>query len=246
MSQNNSSPMNSGNTFMDKYLTPIAVIVGCVLIALVVLLTRGGQVAQKAATNGQQAAPTANIANLKTDGEPFVGSASAPVTMAVFFDYQCPFCKQFDQSVLSQVYINYVETGKVKVVFKDFQFLGPNSLTAAEFARAMWQAYPSEYYAWFTAAFAAQGEESQTADPAYLAKIEKIAAALPGVDVTKVEALMTQNKTQYDAAITADRTEGAADGIQGTPSTLIGTTLTQGGQTYASVSAQLDAQLKGK
>jgi protein-disulfide isomerase len=231
-------------TFLEKYLTPIVLIVGFVLIALVLLFNHGGQAVQQAATNGQATAPSVNIANLKTAGEPTVGNASAPVTMALFFDYQCPFCKQFDQTVVSQIYTNYVQTGKVKIVFKDFDFLGPDSIQASEFARAFWETYPDKFYSLYSAIYAAQGQESRTLDPKYLPGIEKVAAALPGVDVTKVDALMNQKKAQYDAAIQADFTEGKGYGIQGTPSVLVGTTLLQGAQTYDSVAALIDAQLK--
>jgi protein-disulfide isomerase len=237
------TPKPTGNPFMDRYLTPISLILAAVIIAGAFVFSHGGQPAQQAANAGQQA-PAVDIKNLKTAGEPYIGSASAPVTVALFFDYQCPFCKQFDQTVVSQLYTNYVQTGKVRIVFKDFAFLGPNSITATEFARAMWELYPSQFYAWYNGVFAVQGQESRTADATYLPGIAKIAAGLPGVDVKKVEALMTQKKAQYDAATQADFTEGQADGIQGTPSVIVGTTLLQGAQTYQSVAALVDAQLK--
>jgi protein-disulfide isomerase len=231
-------------TLFDRYGMPVALLVGLVVIAAAIYFGHGLQPATTAATatgpNGA-AAPAVNIANLKTAGEPYIGNANAPVTMALFFDYQCPFCKQFDQTVLNQIYTNYVQTGKVKVVFKDFQFLGPDSTVDAEFARAVWAAYPNQFYAWFTAMFAAQDEENTGFGD--LASVEKLTATVPGIDVTKVEALMTQNKAAYDTAIDADRAEGAADGIQGTPSVMIGTTLLQGAQTYATVSGLLDAQI---
>ena len=232
------------NVFLDRYLTPIAIILAAVIIALAFIFFHGGSAVQQAATSGQPTAPAVNIANVKTDGEPYIGSASAPVTMALFFDYQCPFCKQFDTTVLPQLYANYVQTGKLRIVFKDFDFLGPDSITASEFARAVWALYPNDFYAWYEAVFTAQGEESRTADATYLPGLEKITATIPGIDVSKVVALMNQNKSQYDTIITNDFTEGQSYGIQGTPSVIVGTTLLQGAQTYASVSALIDAQLK--
>jgi protein-disulfide isomerase len=234
----------SGNTFMDRYLTPIAVIVAAVIIALAFIFVHGGAAVQQAATSGQPAAPAVNIANLKTTGEPYIGSASAPVTMALFFDYQCPFCKQFDQTVMPQVITNYVQTGKVKVVFKDFDFLGNDSITGAEFGRAIWATYPDQYGAWLTAMFTAQDQEGDVGFGNSATIVTMIKAQFPTMDTTKLLALITANKTQYDAEIAADRAEGAADGIQGTPSVIVGTTLLQGAQTYSTVAALLDAQLK--
>ncbi len=230
---------------MEKYLTPIAVVVGAVIVGLAFIFGHGGQAQPTAATTtGTATTPAVNIANVKTAGEPYVGNPNAPVTMALFFDYQCPFCKQFDTTVTPELYTNYVQTGRLKIVFKDFDFLGPNSITASEFARAVWALYPNQFYAWYQAVFAAQGEENRSADPTYLPGLEKITATVPGIDVTKVVALMNQNKAQYDTIIQNDFTEGQSYGIQGTPSVIIGTTLLQGAQTYATVSALVDAQLK--
>ncbi len=51
-------------------------------------------------------------------------------------------------------------------------------------------------------------------------------------------------KSDYDAAIQANFTEGQTYGIQGTPSVIVGTTLLQGNQTYAAVAKLIDAELK--
>ncbi|MDR3547670.1 MAG: thioredoxin domain-containing protein [Candidatus Pacebacteria bacterium] len=231
-------------SFIERYLTPIAVIVGAIIIAVAFAFGHGGTTGTQQAATGTQTAPSVNIANVKTSGEPFVGNANAPVTMALFFDYQCPFCKQFDATVVSQLYTNYVQTGKLKIVFKDFDFLGPDSITASEFARALWQLYPDQFYAWYSAVYANQLEESHTADASYLPHLESVAGKLQGVDVNKVVALMNQNKTTYDTTVQADFTEGQGYGIQGTPSVIVGTTLLQGAQSYQAVSALIDAQLK--
>lgn len=234
----------SGNTFVEKYLTPVAVILGAVIIALVLLLNHGGQAVQQAATNGQQPAAVAvNIKNLKTDNEPYIGNPNAPVTIGFFFDYQCPFCKQDVQTVVAQLYTNYVQTGKLRIVFKDFQFLGNDSNTGAEYGRAVWATYPNLYYTWYLAMFNAQDEEG---DKGFgnAATIQALIKTIPGMDEAKVQANLDANKAAYDTAIAADRSEGASYGIQGTPSILVGTTLLQGAQTYAAVSALVDAQLK--
>jgi protein-disulfide isomerase len=229
---------------MERYLTPIAVILGAVIIAGAFIFGHGftGASQQAASTGTQPTTPAVNIANVKTAGEPYIGNANAPVTMALFFDYQCPFCKQFDQAVVSQLYTNYVQTGKLKIVFKDFDFIGPDSIVASEYGRAIWQLYPSQFYTWYSAMFNAQDSENTGFGDA--PSIQKLLATIPGIDVAKVTALVAQDKTQFDAAASADFTEGQSYGIQGTPSVIIGTTLLQGAQTYAAVQALVDAQLK--
>lgn len=229
---------NSGA--IEKYLTPIAVVVGALIIAGAFAFGSG---AKKADDGSQPAAQAVNIKDVKTEGSPFIGDANAPVTMAIWFDYQCPFCKQLELNVTSQLYEQYVKTGKVKIVFKDFQFLGADSDTDAEFARAMWEAYPDKYYEWYKAMFVAQDDEG---DKGFgdLASVQALTAKIPGVDVAKVTKLMTDKKTQYDAAIAADRAEGQAMGINGTPAIIVGTKLLSGAQPLNAVTALLDAELK--
>lgn len=54
------------------------------------------------------------------DDDPFIGNANAPVTMIEFSDYQCPFCLRFWSETLPQIKKDYIDTGKVKFVYRDF------------------------------------------------------------------------------------------------------------------------------
>lgn len=225
-------------SFLEKYMTPIAVLIGAIVIAVALTMGRGDG-ADRNPNPGEQVA--VDIKEVKTEGSPSIGSPTAPVVMAVWYDYQCPFCKQFELTTMSEIFTNYVETGKVRVVFKDFQFLGPDSDTAALFARAMWEAYPDRFYEWYVKMAESQDEEH--GGFGNLESIKTMTATISGVDVARVESLMNEKKSEYQAAITADRAEGSAFGIQGTPSMIIGTTLLSGAQPTAAVASLIDAEL---
>jgi len=67
-----------------------------------------------------------------------LGDAKAPVTVIEYGDYQCPFCGKFFENVEQVVRDKYVKTGKAKFIFRNFEFLGPESNAAgvaAECAR---------------------------------------------------------------------------------------------------------------
>lgn len=224
---------------MERYLTPVAVLLGAVIIAAAFIFGNGGK-----PQAGQPGQPVkVDIKDVKTDGDPFIGDPNAPVTIAFWFDYQCPFCKQVEDQVMPQLYDTYVKTGKVKVVFKDFQFLGQDSQTAAEFARAMWEAYPDKFYDWYKAMFAAQDAEG---DQGFgdLESITALTAKIPGVDADRVVALVNEKKAAYDAEIAADRDEGQKLGVNGTPATIVGTTLLSGAQPFSAIAPLIDAELK--
>ncbi len=222
---------------LERYITPLAVLAGAIIIALALAFGRGGEAPQP----DNKPAAVVDIKEVKTEVSPFVGEKDAPVTIAVWFDYQCPFCKRFDLDTLTQVYQNYVTTGKVRIIYKDFQFLGPDSMTAGLFARAVWDAHPDKFYPWLSAMMEAQDEEHGGFGD--LATITTLTRSIPGIDTDRVLKLMTDKKAEYEAAMAADRAEGQSFGINGTPATIIGTQVLSGAQSYATIQAAIDAEL---
>ncbi len=201
--------------------------------------------ATKATLNFAPAQPKSlavNITKVKTVGEPFIGNSQAPVTLALWFDYQCPFCKRFDENTMSAVISNYVKKGKVKIVFKDFSFLGGDSQTAALIGRAVWQAAPSHFYAWYQAMYNKQDRENS----AWGKQVDILALTktIPGIDINKVKQLLATKSDQYRQEIAADKAEGIAFGINGTPALIVGQRLVFGAQPYSAIKQLIDLQLK--
>jgi protein-disulfide isomerase len=54
------------------------------------------------------------------DDDGYVGNENAPITIIEFSDYQCPYCRYFYTETYSKIIENYVDTGKVKIVYRDF------------------------------------------------------------------------------------------------------------------------------
>lgn len=65
------------------------------------------------------------------NGSPILGDPNAPITLVEFGDYQCHYCNVFFQSIEEDIIKNYVETGKVKMIFKDYNIIGPDSISAS-------------------------------------------------------------------------------------------------------------------
>jgi len=228
--------------FIEKYLTPIAVVVGAGIIALAFMFGQGGT--GKGADAGAKPAVAVDVKDVKTEGEPFIGSPTAPATLAVWFDYQCPFCKQFEQTVTPQLIENYVKNGKLKIVFKDFQFLGEDSTTASLFAHAVWELYPDSFYNWFVAVMDAQDDEGDQGfgDLESIVKVTK--EKVPAIDTAKVSALMVSKKAAFTEQMNASRAEGSSFGINGTPSVIVGNKLLSGAVPYANIAQAIDESLK--
>ncbi len=65
------------------------------------------------------------------NGSPILGDSNAPITLVEFGDYQCHFCNVFFHTTEETLLKNYVETGKVKMIFKDYNIIGPDSVNAS-------------------------------------------------------------------------------------------------------------------
>lgn len=69
--------------------------------------------------------PTVDVSKIETEGEPVLGQEDAPVTMVLYEDFQCPYCKRFEEGAVQQIESNYVVNGDVKIIWKDFPLSSP-------------------------------------------------------------------------------------------------------------------------
>src|SRR6202012_5794730 len=77
------------------------------------------------------AAPTA-VGNYKV-----IGSPTAPLTLEIYSDYECPFCAVFYNTVYPQLVAGFVDTGKVRIIHRDFPLpQHPYAKIAARYANA--------------------------------------------------------------------------------------------------------------
>ena len=238
----------SVNHDYSKLYIPAAIVVGFLILGvftMVGLSKMGTQVGT------QQPTVAVDVKDVKIDGNPYIGDENAPVTMVYWSDYQCPFCKAVEVGGVPQIPIEpsipdliteYVNTGKLKIVFKDYPFLGQDSIVAAEYEQAIWKLSPDKFYSWREAMYKAQddeGDEGFGDEASILALIKTI----PGLDAAAIQADVAANKTQYDAEANADKSEGASFGVQGTPGFITGTQLIPGAVDFATFKSAIDSQL---
>ena len=90
-----------------------------------------GLVLEPTPTVEQMGPAKVTMSTFLDNGSPILGSPNAPVTLVEFGDYQCHFCNVFFHSTEDEILQKYVETGKVKMIFKDFNIIGPDSVNAS-------------------------------------------------------------------------------------------------------------------
>lgn len=143
-------------------------------------------------------------------GHPFLGNKDASVVLVDFSDYQCPFCGRFFRDTMPQLQRDYIQTGKVKYVFRDFPLtIHPNALKAAEAAQCAGD--QGKFWEMHFRLF-------QNQQALELPNLSSYAVAL-GLDQSKFNQCLQSGK--YAATIQKDMEEGGTAGIEGTPSFLI-------------------------
>jgi protein-disulfide isomerase len=232
--------MKTTNETKTNYSTPIAIVLAGIIIAGAMYFSDGKKVEELIVPN--EVSGKVDIKNVKTEGLPFVGSPTAPVTIAVWSDYQCSACRIAEQKFLAPLVTEYVSGGKVKIVFKDFAFFGPDSTSLALMGRAVWEAYPDKYYEWHKLVYEKQGPTNS--GWASEEKLKVITQTVTGINMANINNLLSSNKTKYLEMIEADKAEGIRLGINATPSFIVADQLVVGVPSYDQFKLFLDDLLK--
>jgi len=88
-------------------------------------------VLEQTPTIDQFGPPKVTLNTFLGNGSPVLGDNNAPITLVEFGDYQCHFCNVFFHNTEDKIVQKYVETGKVKIIFKDYNIIGPDSVNAS-------------------------------------------------------------------------------------------------------------------
>lgn len=196
---------------------------------------------QKAATT--ETPPAVGLAPVTSDDRS-LGDPNAPVTVVEYADFQCPFCGRLFTAVEPTLRSQYINTGKVRFVYRDYAFLGPESTRAAE--AALCANEQGKFWDYHDYLFSHQAGENQGAfsDP----NLEKFAATL-GLNTTAFNQCFESGK--YASAITDSTQGGTQAGVTGTPKGFIlkGTTVVDtidGAEPLATVTAKIAKALATK
>ena len=173
------------------------------------------------------------------------GVRQAPITIEVFSDYQCPQCKNFFQETLHQLMDNYVSSGKVYFIHRDFPLsMHSHSRDAARWATAAAMVGHETFAAAEQVLYAKQDDWGSTG------KVEEaLACALSPTDMKKVRQIAATQGAAIDAALASDLALGDSRGVNGTPSIYVFhkgqmTPLPPGGVNYSLLKQYLDYLLQ--
>tara|TARA_B110000438_G_scaffold204425_1_gene196132 strand:- start:102 stop:806 length:705 start_codon:yes stop_codon:yes gene_type:complete len=149
-----------------------------------------------------------------SNGSPILGDPNAPITLVEFGDYQCHYCNVFFQNIEEDIIKNYVDTGKVKIIFKDYNIIGPDSINSSHGAHCageqglFWEYHDILYSNW-------TGENNGWASPTNL----KVFADEINVNMDKWTECM--NEKLHSKTIIESNNDAKALELTGTPAFFI-------------------------
>ena len=190
----------------------------------------------------EQAMPPVKIS---ADDDPIIGDPNAPITIIEFSDFQCPFCARFHVQTLPSIYEEYIEQGKVKLVFRDFpiQNIHPNALPAAVAAECANE--QGKFKDMHDILFETQSQWNKIETVAALSLFSQYASDMQ-MDQEKFESCIASGK--YIEEIRKDLEDGRDYGVSGTPGFFVGNdeigyVELKGAQPFESFKKIIDAQL---
>ncbi|MFA6354752.1 MAG: thioredoxin domain-containing protein [Candidatus Paceibacterota bacterium] len=124
------------NENKNNMMLPVSIIVAAILISGSIFLVVGNKNSNNPDGLAQVGAQVPADVSKVTDQDVVLGDTKAPVSFIVYADYQCPFCGKLFSETEQPIIDTYVKTGKVKLVYRNYSFLGPESFAAAEAAEA--------------------------------------------------------------------------------------------------------------
>ena len=185
------------------------------------------------------------LSTVSLDNDPVKGDTNAPVIMVEFSDFQCPFCSIFYQNTLPLIDDNYIKTGKVKLVFRDYPLGFHQNANAAHIASEcankqgkFWQ-YHDELFSkqqeW-------QGLDSNAVSEKFLAYADEL-------DLDRSQFVSCTKDVSIQQEIQFDTQEGTKYGTSGTPTFFIGNekngfTKLVGAQPFAAFQVVIEDHLK--
>lgn len=164
------------------------------------------------ATLANLATPAASYAAENADLS--LGNTTAPVTMQEWADFQCPACKAYTQAIEPQVIATYVTTGKLRIIFHNFPFIGPDSTAAA--TAAVCAGEQRKFWLYHGYLYANQGPENGWVSAALL---DQIAGAV-GLDMNAFHACQSGGSAR--ARVVAEASQARQAGINQTPTLQVG------------------------
>jgi protein-disulfide isomerase len=184
--------------------------------------------------------PAAQGKFVGVDDDPSIGDSKAKVTIIEFGDYQCPSCRLFWREIEPRLKKDYVDTGKVKLVFRDFPIvqIHPDAMLAAMAADCAGD--QNKYWQYHDKVFREQDKGEDSIVRFKTADLKKWAKDLR-LDTAAFDQCVDSER--YKDEVARDKADGDELGVPGTPMFFINGRVIGGAQPYPAFRKIIDEEL---
>ncbi len=167
------------------------------------------------------------------------GAEDAPVTLIEYASYTCPHCANFHNSTYKKLKADYIDTGKVKFIYREVYF-DRYGLWASMIARC---AGPEKFFGISDLVYKGQSEWTKAGGPAEIVGELRKIGSIAGISKDELEACL-QDGTKAQTLVAWYQENAEEHGIQSTPSFILNGELVSN-QSYEDFKKLLDAELEG-
>lgn len=210
---------------MKNISVPISILIAAVIISGAILYSKSGPANEGASTAiagspnlAAAGQPQHGLNQVSIDDDPVLGDKNAPLTIVEFSDYECPFCKRSFDQVLPELKKNYIDNGKLKLVYRDFPLSfhtnAHKEAEAAECARS--QGDDTTYFKFHDQIF------TQTTSNGVGLALSQLPIIARGLNLNVSQFQQCLDSGKFRDEVDKDISDGTSAGVSGTPAWFIG------------------------
>ncbi len=248
MDSNEQTPLSRVASFVMT--VPMAVLISGVMISGSILYAGNGQLASGlpsldgAAQDNQIAedepVKIADPSTLFSNDDPMLGNVNAKVTIVEFSDFQCPFCRRFWTETYGQLKKDYIDTGKVRLIYRDFPLLQIHAAAKPSALAAACAQEQGKFWEFHDKINEEQAKKGTGTVEYGIVELKQWAAQI-GVKTAQFNQCLDSKK--YEARVDKDTADASTFGVSGTPSFFVNGEMLVGAQPYSTFKALIDSKL---
>ncbi len=185
---------------------------------------------------GNQNVQDIETVEVSEDDDPVKGDLSAPITIIEFSDFQCPYCAKFYTDTLPQLEQEYIDTGKVKIVYRDFPLTNIHPLATPAALAAECANEQDKFWEYHNILFEKQDEWVNIGED----KLKEYATEI-GLNEEQFNSCLDSEK--YKDEVLADLDDGASAGVTGTPAFFVNGRMLSGAQPLSAFQSIIEEEL---
>src|SRR3989338_9919304 len=225
--------------FIENNFLALAILAAGLMISGSLLYSNG--IGSKSGLAKIKQDPQGNVrVDVSADDDPSLGNKNAKVTIIESSDYQCPFCRTFWKESFSQLKKEYIDTGKVRFVYRDYPLsFHPMAEPSAQAGQCADE--QGKYWEFHDKIFGEEEKKGQGTVTYTVAEVKRWASEI-SLDGPSFNECLDSGK--YKDEVAKDFSDGSAAGVSGTPSVFINGRLIVGAQPFSAFKAIIDEELK--